>query len=143
MTRVVVIGDALLDRDVVGSVTRVCPDAPVPVLDVETSLARPGGAALAATIVAGYGASVTLVCALAKDGPADELKNLLGDIDVDVSACDDDGTTAEKIRLRALGHSLVHVDRGIPGSIGDPPPTRREQRSQGRMRCSLPTTDAA
>jgi rfaE bifunctional protein nucleotidyltransferase chain/domain/rfaE bifunctional protein kinase chain/domain len=123
MTRVVVIGDVMLDRDVVGTVSRVCPDAPVPVLDVKTSLARPGGAALAATIATGYGASVTLICALASDGPADELKDLLGGIDVDVCAYADDGTTAEKIRLRALGHSLARVDRGFAGSIGDPPPT--------------------
>src|SRR5436853_23902 len=50
MTRVVVVGDALLDRDVVGRVERVCPDAPVPVVDVEAVLERPGGAALAAAL---------------------------------------------------------------------------------------------
>src|SRR5690606_4031037 len=42
VTRLVVVGDLLLDRDVVGTVTRLCPDAPVPVLDEERTLERPG-----------------------------------------------------------------------------------------------------
>lgn len=40
----VVIGDALLDRDVEGTVERLSPDAPVPVLDEERTVSRPGGA---------------------------------------------------------------------------------------------------
>ena len=40
----VVVGDALLDVDVDGSATRLCPDAPVPVLDTHDERARPGGA---------------------------------------------------------------------------------------------------
>jgi len=48
----VVVGDALLDVDVDGEVTRLCPDAPVPVLDAATERERPGGAALAALLTA-------------------------------------------------------------------------------------------
>ena len=46
--RLVVGGDPLLDRDVEGVVPRLCPDSPVPVLDEQVSLDRPGGAGLAA-----------------------------------------------------------------------------------------------
>ena len=49
------IGDALLDVDVEGTVDRLCPDAPAPVLAVTAELARPGGAGLAAALVAGRG----------------------------------------------------------------------------------------
>src|SRR5689334_17979779 len=47
---VVVVGDVLLDLDVHGTVERLCPDAPVPVLDVTGEVARPGGAGLAAAL---------------------------------------------------------------------------------------------
>jgi D-beta-D-heptose 7-phosphate kinase / D-beta-D-heptose 1-phosphate adenosyltransferase len=40
----VVVGDALLDRDVEGRVERICPEAPVPVLDEREHRSRPGGA---------------------------------------------------------------------------------------------------
>ena len=48
--RLLVIGDTLLDRDVAGRVERVCPDAPVPVVDVADVRERPGGAGLAALL---------------------------------------------------------------------------------------------
>ena len=55
MSRLVVVGDALLDRDLDGRVERLCPDAPVPVVDDPSSTARPGGAALAAALAAADG----------------------------------------------------------------------------------------
>ena len=48
----VVIGDALLDRDVEGRVERLSPEAPVPVVDEVAENARPGGAGLAAALAA-------------------------------------------------------------------------------------------
>ncbi|MFC6936762.1 hypothetical protein ACFQHO_45150 [Actinomadura yumaensis] len=48
----VVVGDSLLDIDVVGSSSRLCPDAPVPVVEQAEERARPGGAALAALLAA-------------------------------------------------------------------------------------------
>ena len=44
------VGDTLLDRDVEGVVNRLCPDAPVPVLDETAHVDRPGGAGLAAVL---------------------------------------------------------------------------------------------
>ncbi|HEU5110679.1 MAG TPA: cytidyltransferase-like protein, partial [Micromonosporaceae bacterium] len=65
---VVVVGDTLLDRDVDGTVTRIAPDAPAPVLDEADSTDRPGGAGLAALFAAGQGYDVALITALAGDG---------------------------------------------------------------------------
>ena len=48
----VVVGDALLDRDLTGTVDRLCPDAPVPVVDSPVDVPRPGGAGLAALLAA-------------------------------------------------------------------------------------------
>ncbi len=109
---VVVVGDALLDRDLDGSVERLCPDAPVPVVDDPTELLRPGGAALAAVLAAADGADVTLVTALAGDEPGRALHRLLADAGVAVIDVGLGGPTPEKVRVRAGGRSLVRIDRG-------------------------------
>jgi rfaE bifunctional protein nucleotidyltransferase chain/domain/rfaE bifunctional protein kinase chain/domain len=119
MNRLVVVGDSLLDRDVEGSVERLCPDAPVPVVDEPRSRARPGGAALAAALAARSGRLVTLVTPIAQDAGGEELRALLRDADVDVVALETQAPTAEKIRIRAGGRTLLRIDRGErdPASI--------------------------
>lgn len=111
MRPVVVVGDALLDVDVEGSVDRLCPDAPAPVLAVERERARPGGAGLAAVLVAGRGVPVRLVTALEADEPGRRLRGLL-DGAVDIVAGPSVGGTVVKCRLRAGGRSLLRTDRG-------------------------------
>ena len=116
---IVVVGDALLDRDLDGSVERLCPDAPVPVVDDPTERVRPGGAALAAVLAAGDGAKVTLVTALADDVAGRVLRRLLSDAGVALLDVGLDGSTPEKVRIRAGGRSLLRVDRGgPPGAVG-------------------------
>ena len=73
----VVVGDALLDRDLDGRAERLAPDAPVPVVDAIEDRPRPGGAGLAAALVAAAGADVTLVCALGDDAAGRTLAGLL------------------------------------------------------------------
>jgi D-beta-D-heptose 7-phosphate kinase/D-beta-D-heptose 1-phosphate adenosyltransferase len=65
--RLVIVGDTLLDRDIEGTVRRIAPDAPAPVLDEEQVSDRPGGAGLAALLAVGHGCDVALVTALADD----------------------------------------------------------------------------
>jgi D-beta-D-heptose 7-phosphate kinase/D-beta-D-heptose 1-phosphate adenosyltransferase len=108
----VVVGDTLLDRDVDGSVRRIAPDAPAPVLQEESTSDRPGGAGLAATLATGHGYDVALVTALAGDAGGRRLTQLLGAAGVDVYALPLDGATTEKIRLRARGQVLLRLDRG-------------------------------
>jgi rfaE bifunctional protein nucleotidyltransferase chain/domain/rfaE bifunctional protein kinase chain/domain len=119
--RVVVIGDSLLDRDVVGRVDRLCPDAPAPVVDVETTRSRPGGAGLAALLCAAD-AATTLVTPLADDEPGAELAGLLRDAGVDVVPLGHEGPTRVKTRLRAGGRSIARVDTGGPGLPTGPLP---------------------
>ncbi len=59
----VVVGDALLDRDLDGRAERLAPDAPVPVIEAIVERPRAGGAGLAAALAAASGEDVTLVCA--------------------------------------------------------------------------------
>lgn len=119
---VVIVGDALLDRDIDGVVERLSPDAPVPVLDQRSSLARPGGAAFAASLAASEGAPVHLVTAIADDAAGEELRRLLAQAGVQVLAGRLLGATPEKIRLRAGNQSLLRLDRGSsPGAVDDVP----------------------
>ena len=112
MTRLTVVGDALLDRDLDGRAERLAPDAPVPVVDAIEARRRAGGAGLAATLAARAGFDVTLVCALGSDGPGEELRTLLGEAGVTVIDLSLDGPTPEKVRVLAGGHPVVRLDHG-------------------------------
>ncbi|MBQ0896817.1 D-beta-D-heptose 1-phosphate adenosyltransferase, partial [Micromonospora sp. U56] len=118
----VVVGDALLVRDVEGAVNRVCPDAPVPVLDEGASTDRPGGAGLAVLLAAAQGTEVALVTALADDAAGARIAELLTTAGVRLYPLRLPGATPEKIRLRAGGQTLLRLDRGgAPRPPGEPP----------------------
>jgi D-beta-D-heptose 7-phosphate kinase / D-beta-D-heptose 1-phosphate adenosyltransferase len=116
----VVVGDALLDLDLDGRAERLAPDAPVPVVDDPTERPRAGGAGLAASLAAVLDRrEVVLVTALAADGPGATLRELLELAGVTVVDLGLAGPTAEKIRVRAGGRSLLRLDRGSrPGHVG-------------------------
>jgi D-beta-D-heptose 7-phosphate kinase / D-beta-D-heptose 1-phosphate adenosyltransferase len=109
----VVVGDSLLDIDLLGSVSRVCADAPALVVDEDTRRLRPGGAALAALLAARAGEPVTLVTALADDEESVVLRTQLGR--VPVVAGPSGAPTAVKTRVRASGHTLARIDRTRTG----------------------------
>jgi D-beta-D-heptose 7-phosphate kinase/D-beta-D-heptose 1-phosphate adenosyltransferase len=142
----VIVGDLMLDREVLGTVDRVCPEAPVPVLDQTQVLDRPGGAGLAALFAvaaaAGPGPAflgqattghdhavpgraareVILVTAVSDDDAGDRLRELLGHSGVRLIEVPLLGPTPEKIRLRAGEHLLMRLDRGCgPSEIGVAP----------------------
>jgi D-beta-D-heptose 7-phosphate kinase/D-beta-D-heptose 1-phosphate adenosyltransferase len=107
----VVVGDALLDRDVEGRASRICPDAPVPVLSELQERTRPGGAGLAALLAARDGRDVVLVTALGDDDAAGRLRHAL-QAHLTVLELPLSGATPEKVRIRASGQSLMRLDRG-------------------------------
>jgi D-beta-D-heptose 7-phosphate kinase/D-beta-D-heptose 1-phosphate adenosyltransferase len=122
--RLVIVGDTLLDRDVDGAVRRICPDAPAPVLDEESTQDRPGGAGLAALLAVGHGHDVVLVTALADDAGGARLNELLTGAGVQVYPLPLPGATPEKVRLRSGGRVLLRLDRGgtrpaAPGAASD------------------------
>ncbi len=108
----VVVGDALLDRDLEGRVERLCPDAPVPVLDDITDRTRPGGAALAAALLATDGHDVALVTAIGNDDAGRELRELVTRAGVELVDLGHEGGTPEKIRIRAGTQPLARLDYG-------------------------------
>jgi D-beta-D-heptose 7-phosphate kinase / D-beta-D-heptose 1-phosphate adenosyltransferase len=131
----VVVGDTLLDVDVHGTVSRVAPDAPVPVVDCQRERHRAGGAGLAAVIAAGFGESdVVLITALAQDRCGNQLRDLLGP-HVRVIPLPLDGGTPCKIRVQASGQPVVRLDAGDgrahPGQVG--PQAERALRQAGAV----------
>jgi rfaE bifunctional protein nucleotidyltransferase chain/domain/rfaE bifunctional protein kinase chain/domain len=112
----VVVGDALLDVDLVGSSTRLAPDAPVPVIDDVETRERPGGAALAAVIAAAASdREVVLVTPLASDDGAARLAALL-DGRVTLLPVPAAGATAVKQRVRIGDHAVARLDSGDPSA---------------------------
>jgi rfaE bifunctional protein nucleotidyltransferase chain/domain/rfaE bifunctional protein kinase chain/domain len=108
----VVVGDALLDVDLVGTASRLTPDAPVPVVEDVESRERPGGAALAAVIAAAATSrEVVLVTPMASDESADRLRALLAGR-VRLVGIPASGGTAVKRRVRVGDHSVVRIDSG-------------------------------
>jgi D-beta-D-heptose 7-phosphate kinase/D-beta-D-heptose 1-phosphate adenosyltransferase len=124
--RLVVVGDALLDRDLDGRAERLAPDAPVPVVDAIEERPRAGGAGLAATLAAAA-ADVTLVCALGADDAGRLVGELLADTGVRVCDLGLRGRTPEKVRVRASGRPLVRLDSG--GGDGCGPLTAEAERA--------------
>jgi D-beta-D-heptose 7-phosphate kinase / D-beta-D-heptose 1-phosphate adenosyltransferase len=112
VSTLVVIGDALLDRDLDGRAARLAPDAPVPVVDAMERHDRAGGAGLAAALAAAAGHAVTLVCALGDDAGGARVRELLADAGVAVCDLGLPGATPEKVRVRAGGRALVRLDSG-------------------------------
>jgi D-beta-D-heptose 7-phosphate kinase / D-beta-D-heptose 1-phosphate adenosyltransferase len=135
VTRLVVVGDALLDRDLEGVVERLSPEAPVPVVEEIAARTRPGGAALAAALAAADCDEAVLVTALGRDPAGRELARLLGSGGVEVVDVGLRGATPEKVRVRAGQHMLLRLDHGDrrPAPCGP---------VDGRVRAALRRADA-
>lgn len=116
----VIVGDSILDIDIVGSATRLSPEAPVPVVDAERLVQRPGGAGLAALLAARTETGVVLITGIADDDAGRQLHDLLAAAGVRVLALPMSGTTLSKTRIRARGQSMLRLDRGDGAPVSRP-----------------------
>lgn len=112
--RLLVVGDAMLDRDILGAVERVAPDAPVPVVEVQRTRERPGGAGLAARLLAGRGGEVTLASCHGSDPGGERLRELLAEAGVAPLALAATPATRVLTRIRAGGQSVARLDDRAP-----------------------------
>jgi rfaE bifunctional protein kinase chain/domain len=119
---IVVVGDLLLDRDVSGVVSRLSPDAPVPVLTEMSTVERPGGAGLAANLLARDGVEVMLVAAVGTDPAGALLRSLLAARGIALLEIPYEGPTPEKIRFASGSQQLLRMERGTAeGTFGASP----------------------
>jgi D-beta-D-heptose 7-phosphate kinase / D-beta-D-heptose 1-phosphate adenosyltransferase len=111
-THVVVVGDLMLDRFVYGSVSRISPEAPIPVMAIDRSVAMPGGAANVARNIAMMGAKTTLVGAVGCDEAAAELRAQLGALPSVVTHLVEDSSrpTSLKVRFVAERQQVLRTD---------------------------------
>ena len=109
--RVLVVGDAMLDRYLFGEVERISPEAPVPVVRVTREEDRLGGAANVALNVRALGPAVTLITVVGDDEPARRLEALLGERAIE-SLLGRDPKLYTSVKLRVIGRAqqLVRVD---------------------------------
>jgi len=111
--RVLVIGDLMLDEFVWGKVSRISPEAPVPVVNVTAESYYPGGAANVARNLREFTPAVSVIGVTGTDEAGDRLAELLRGCGIDTSGVlrDASFTTALKTRIIARNQQVVRVDR--------------------------------
>ena len=120
--RILVIGDVMLDRYVIGDVSRISPEAPVPVLSVSEEKSVAGGAANVALNLSSLGALVESVGWFGCDDRGDELVQILttAGIHVDSAFRFSTAPTINKTRVTASNQQICRVDREASAESYDP-----------------------
>lgn len=138
--RILVVGDVMLDQFIWGSVARISPEAPVPVVEFQRESFMPGGAANVARNLTALGVGAELFGAVGADAAAENLRGLLhtqkiGCRGLVVSA---DRQTSQKTRIVAHSQQVVRIDRESREDLA-PELTRR---LLAAIKVQLPKTDA-
>jgi len=107
-----VIGDSMLDRYVSGSVDRISPEAPVPVVRVESERLALGGAANVAAGIAALGLSCRLITTVGDDSASESLRTSLQDagISADDLVVTPGRPTTQKTRVLARHQQMLRID---------------------------------
>ena len=109
--RVLVAGDVMLDRYWFGDVHRISPEAPVPVVRVNRTEERPGGAANVARNITALEGGATLLAVVGQDEAGDSLEKLLAADHVKSSLHRDPGlSTTVKLRVIGQQQQLLRID---------------------------------
>lgn len=117
-TPVLVIGDAMLDVSVFGSVDRISPEAPVPIIRQENTIESGGGAANVALNIVAMGGAAHLVACVAADPEGERLVRLLRHAGVSFDAIATPGKpTTVKTRFLARHNQLLRLDREVTTPI--------------------------
>jgi rfaE bifunctional protein kinase chain/domain len=121
--KVLVIGDIILDQYVSGEVSRISPEAPIPILDKQKTYYKLGGAANVAMNLKMLGASVWIIGRIGSDSEGEIVKRLLSenDINVDLLVKDEYLPTTIKTRFMSGTHQLLRVDRESKESLDNNP----------------------
>lgn len=138
--RVLVIGEAMLDRYLLGDAARICREAPVPIVDVRARDVAPGGAANAAVNAAALGAQTSFVSVTGDDVEAEALRAALARHGVETSGvvAAPGRRTLSKNRVVAASQLLVRFDEGTTEEIDE----QTEDELIATLREALPQVDA-
>ncbi|MBF0532325.1 MAG: D-glycero-beta-D-manno-heptose-7-phosphate kinase [Candidatus Omnitrophica bacterium] len=138
---VLVVGDVILDRYIQGHVSRISPEAPVPIVLEEKSFYLPGGAANVACNLAALGAKVVQIGKIGNDFEGKRLKLELKRRQIDVSGLltDPNVPTITKTRVIAQHQQVVRIDRE---KVGAPVSAVIMERITGLTRKKIAEIDA-
>ena len=116
--KILVVGDVMLDRYWFGDVSRISPEAPVPVIKVERIEERPGGAANVARNIAALGAHASLLSVVGNDEAGACLEKMLNENRNLTVLLHRDNTISTIIKLRAIARhqQLLRIDFETPPS---------------------------
>ncbi len=112
-TRVLVLGDVMLDQFIWGGVSRISPEAPVPVVDFERESFMPGGAANVARNLTAFNVQTELFGAIGNDPAAAQLKKLLAEQKIGCAGLIANASRHTSVKTRIVAHKqqVVRIDR--------------------------------
>ena len=119
--RILVVGDVMLDEYVWGKASRISPEAPVPVVEIEKRTFNPGGAANTVANVLSMGASATLLGVIGNDSNGKILRDILRDAGIQPESIimDNNRPTTCKVRIVAHGQQVMRADHEVTAPISD------------------------
>ncbi len=137
---ILVIGDIMLDRYWWGSVTRISPEAPVPVVRLDKTSVTLGGAANVAANIAGLGMTPEMIGVVGNDGESRELGGIMSAAGLSVSGLVSLSTrpTTVKTRVVAHGQQVTRVDQEVASPLTE----QEESAVLDRILTFLPGTKA-
>jgi D-beta-D-heptose 7-phosphate kinase/D-beta-D-heptose 1-phosphate adenosyltransferase len=109
-SRVLVIGDVIMDKYLRGTVHRISPEAPVPVVKVSSQTEKLGGAGNVSHNLVSFGVATTLVGFIGRDEQADAVRRALIEFDIRDRLVDTSAQTLTKIRIVGDSQQIVRVD---------------------------------
>jgi len=119
--RIVVLGDVMLDEFIWGDVTRISPEAPVPVVNIRRESTRLGGAANVLANVSALGANANVIGVVGTDAAAEKLRDALrqtGGAQTEAMLIEDQNRpTTTKLRIIAHNQMVVRADREHRGHV--------------------------
>jgi rfaE bifunctional protein kinase chain/domain len=119
--RVMIVGDVMLDHYTFGEVTRISPEAPVPVVQVIDEQYLLGGAGNVALNIVALGGKATIIGLIGNDRDGEVLNTLLAESAIDTALIHDDRRrTTRKTRIMAQNQQIVRVDREHTGELAEP-----------------------
>ncbi len=118
--RIVVLGDLMLDKYIWGTVSRISPEAPVPVLEVESESARLGGAANVANNIRSLGAVPILFGIVGDDEPGERIIRILDEMSLTKEGIVKVADRPTTVKTRVIAHSqhVVRMDHEVRKDIG-------------------------
>ncbi len=108
--RVLVVGDLMLDTYHIGSVKRISPEAPVPVVQVKRSYSVLGGAANVARNLIGLGATPSVVGVVGDDANGKVMREMFTELKVDCALEYSNAPTITKTRIIGNDQQVVRID---------------------------------